>query len=180
MIKYDKSEIDDIAFELKNDKVLFIPTDTQIGILSKKNMNIYLIKKRSFFKKNVLFIPNTDYVKNINEDFIKLSNKFWPGPLTLIYKKKSYRIPNDETILAILNKTGPLYCSSANISNKKPIEKTSDIKNVFNKKWFKKIIYCDGYQKDNIPSTIYNLDNNEAIRLGRIKKEDIENVIKNK
>ena len=72
-----------------------------------------------------------DYVDDqAKDDFQKIAEKFWPGPLTLIIpirKNKSLnfissentlgiRIPDSLTARSLLLKTGPLATSSANIS----------------------------------------------------------------
>ena len=50
--------------------------DYVYGILSIDKANIYRVKKRDRNKKIVLFIPNLSYVKNINDNFIKLAKAF--------------------------------------------------------------------------------------------------------
>ncbi len=177
---YNKNEIDEIVFELRNNKAAIIPTDTQIGIMSLDDKLIYKIKKRSKKKKIVLFIESIKYVINPSEKFKKLANKFWPGELTLIENGISYRIPNSKIILEILSKVGKAYCSSANISNSDPILNISDaIKEFEHMK--NKIILVDIENKgNNISSTIYDVDNNIILREGKIKKEDIERCLNGK
>tara|TARA_B100000900_G_scaffold252078_1_gene214822 strand:- start:146 stop:568 length:423 start_codon:yes stop_codon:yes gene_type:complete len=72
-----------------------------------------------------------DYVDNeAKDDFQKLAEKYWPGPLTLIIpisKNKSLdfiprentlgiRIPDSSSARSLILETGPLATSSANIS----------------------------------------------------------------
>ena len=177
---YSKNEIDEIVFELRNNKAAIIPTDTQIGILSLDDKLIYKIKKRSKKKKIVLFVESIQYVNNPSEKFKKLANKFWPGELTLIENKISYRIPNSETILKILSKIGKAYCSSANISNSNPILNVNDAIKEFEHMKHKLILVDIENNGNNISSTIYDIDNNIVLREGEIKKEDIEGYLNGK
>ena len=96
---------------------------------------IYKVKKRD--KKKALILMGSqiqqvlDYVDNdAIDDFQKVAEKFWPGPLTLIIpikKTKSLnfiscentlgiRIPDSLTARSLILETGPLATSSANIS----------------------------------------------------------------
>ena len=90
--------------EIRNDGVVVFPTETVYGVganaLSKNGVsNIFKIKNRG--KDNPLIVHVCDYdvskyVENVSEDSMKLIEKFWPGPLTIIFKKKSI-IPNETT-----------------------------------------------------------------------------------
>tara|TARA_Y100001978_G_C23572609_1_gene374936 strand:+ start:101 stop:682 length:582 start_codon:yes stop_codon:yes gene_type:complete len=126
------------AFEkLKIGKPIIFQTDTlpAIGCLPKYFDIIYKIKKRE--RKKALILMGSqikqvlDYVDNdAKDDFQKVAEKFWPGPLTLIIpinKNKSLkfssdlntlglRIPDSSTARSLILKTGPLATSSANIS----------------------------------------------------------------
>ncbi|MEG0123973.1 MAG: Sua5/YciO/YrdC/YwlC family protein, partial [Malacoplasma sp.] len=66
MVIYNENELDSIAFELKNFKSAIFLTDTIFGILSINKNKIYKIKKRPFYKKIILFIPNTKYIKKFS------------------------------------------------------------------------------------------------------------------
>ena len=96
---------------------------------------IYKVKKREKNKALILMGSQIqqvlDYVDHdAIDDFQKVAEKFWPGPLTLIIpirKNKSLnfissentlgiRIPNSLTARCLISETGPLATSSANIS----------------------------------------------------------------
>lgn len=177
MVKYNINDLKAVVFELKNNKSLIAPTDTVYGILSIDKTNIYKIKKRDRNKKVVLFIPNLSYVKNINENFIKLADAFWPGKLTLIKNKVSYRIPNNKFILELLQNTGPLFCSSANISGKPTINNHEEA--IVNFKANKSdIIFLESNFSNGSPSTIYDVDKDKILREGDISYDQISRVIK--
>ena len=126
------------AFEkLKTGKPIIFQTDTlpAIGCMPKYSEMIYKVKKREKNKALILMGSQIqqvlDYVDHdAIDDFQKVAEKFWPGPLTLIIpirKNKSLnfissentlgiRIPNSLTARCLISETGPLATSSANIS----------------------------------------------------------------
>jgi len=126
------------AFEkLMKGKPIIFQTDTlpAIGCMPKYSDMIYKVKKRDKNKALILMGANIkqvlEYVDNdARDDFQKVAEKFWPGPLTLIIpirKNKNLnfiseqntlgiRIPNSLTARSLVSETGPLATSSANIS----------------------------------------------------------------
>ncbi len=126
------------AFEkLKTGKPIIFQTDTlpAIACMPEYSNIIYKIKKRDKNKALILMGSQVqqvlDYVDNdARDDFQKVAEKFWPGPLTLIIpikKNKSLnfissentlgiRIPDSLTARSLIVETGPLATSSANIS----------------------------------------------------------------
>tara|TARA_Y100001978_G_scaffold59207_1_gene53424 strand:+ start:149 stop:730 length:582 start_codon:yes stop_codon:yes gene_type:complete len=139
------------AFEkLKIGEAIVFQTDTlpAIGCIPKYSEIIYKLKKRD--KKKALILMGSqisqvlDYVDDqAKDDFQKIAEKFWPGPLTLIIpirKNKSLnfissdntlgiRIPDSLTARSLLQETGPLATSSANISG---LDTSFDAKSVSN------------------------------------------------
>ncbi|MGL4768613.1 MAG: L-threonylcarbamoyladenylate synthase [Mycoplasmoidaceae bacterium] len=172
MVLYNNNDTKFISFELKNRKVLICPTDTVNGVLSMHKSDIYKVKKRRLTKKIILFISNVFFIKNPSKDLIKLAKCFWPGKLTLIYNGKGYRCPNDPFILDLLEHTGPLYSSSANISGQEPCRSTLDAYQSLSK--YKRLIVVKGSSDNNsLPSTIYNVDKKKIIREGQISLAEI-------
>ena len=123
--------------KLRIGKPIIFQTDTlpAIGCLPKYSEMIYEVKKRDKNKALILMGSQIqqvlDYVDNdARDDFQKVAEKFWPGPLTLIIpirKNKSLnfisndntlgiRIPDSLTARSLILETGPLATSSANIS----------------------------------------------------------------
>ena len=101
---------------------------------------------------------------------------FWPGPLTLILKRKpnlnisklfiasnntiGVRVPDHNVILEIIKKCNfPIFCTSANITGKKSnINAKSIMKNFKNKKI---AIIKDGVTKLKKDSTIIDVTENK-------------------
>lgn len=179
-ITYQESNlhIDSIAFELKNNKAAIIWTDTVPGIISLNKKLIYKIKGRPLEKKLIRFVSNLNQIENRNEKFNLLANEFWPGALTIVYKEESYRMPNSEFLLKLIDKTNVLYSSSANLSGLPPIKSKEEAFKYFgNHK--NNIIFIDGnYSQQTEPSTVFDIDKNKILREGKIKNEQLEKYIK--
>ena len=125
---------------LKSGLPIIFPTDTlpAIGCLPKFSNIIYDFKKRDRDKPLILMGSEhkqlIDYVhESAKEDYENLASKYWPGALTMVIpaseKQTSIltsndltlglRIPNSYIAQSLLEKTGPLLTSSANISGLK-------------------------------------------------------------
>ena len=123
--------------KLKIGKPIIFQTDTlpAIGCMPIYSEMIYKIKKRDKNKALILMASQIqqvlDFVDNhARNDFQRVAERFWPGPLTLIIpisKNKSLnfissentlgiRIPDSLSARSLLLETGPLATSSANIS----------------------------------------------------------------
>ena len=122
---------------LKSGLPIIFPTDTlpAIGCLPKFSNIIYEFKKRDRNKPLILMGSEhkdlIDYVhESAKEDFEKIASKYWPGALTIVIPASEkqtvnltsndltigLRIPNSYMAQSLLNETGPLLTSSANIS----------------------------------------------------------------
>tara|TARA_Y100001933_G_C18971017_1_gene552553 strand:+ start:1204 stop:1782 length:579 start_codon:yes stop_codon:yes gene_type:complete len=129
--------VDEAITLLKKGLPIIFQTDTlpAIGCLPEYSEIIYEVKKRDKNKPLILMGSEinqiTSYVhQKAKGDFIKLAEKFWPGPITLIIpiadQKKDVitsndnslgiRIPNSSIAQKIIFYTGPLVTSSANLS----------------------------------------------------------------
>ena len=169
------------------EKVVVFPTDTVYGIGTIWTdyvgiEKIYDIKKRDGRKPLAVlaysFEQIKDYIEIVNNSTIDLVNKYWPGAVTFIFKKKvnfdypletiAFRIPNSTTALEILRKFGPLATTSVNLSGEEPINNPTDIE-----KKFPNIDYIvsDKEEFSSVSSTIVDLTTKEIkiLRQGEIK-----------
>ena len=198
-IKEDELRI--VTKALDEDKLIVFPTETVYGIAGNA-LNVEVIdklfqaKKRDYSKPFSLMLSDINKIKDIayvSADEEKIINKFMPGPITLILKKKDcisnlvtansdtvgVRIPNHEIALSILKSVDyALATSSANISGR---SNNSDITDIINDL----ANYVDIFIKGNISSnllasTVVEIKNNEVniLRSGIISKENIEEVIR--
>ena len=186
---------------LNNEELVAIPTETVYGlagnIFSEKAVKaIFETKERPFFNPLIVHIPNVEYLETIVEAIPEkakfLAEAFWPGPITLVLKKKSIipdlitggkdtvavRIPNHPTTLELLNQLDfPLAAPSANPFNRISPTKAEHVESYFKDKI--KMVLDGGACKSGIESTIIGFENGEPIiyRLGSTSTEAIEAVV---
>ena len=123
--------IEEAASILAGGGLVAFPTETVYGLgasfLNKDAVErIYRVKKREKNKPLVIFIDGIrelqELISEIPETGKKLIKRFWPGPLTLIFKGKdgdkiSFRMPANRICQELLSKVDfPLATSSANLS----------------------------------------------------------------
>lgn len=136
-------------------KVVCFPTDTVYGVgaLIDDNLGIekiYVLKHRDYNKPLAILAPSVEsilpYIEYPTADVIDLMKKYWPGALTIIFKKHAdlitninprhntiaFRIPNSKVALAILNHFGPMATTSVNLSGSEPLNDLSTIMENFN------------------------------------------------
>lgn len=118
-------------------QVVVIPTDTVYGIAAdafspQAVATLLAAKGRGRDMPPPVLIPRIGTMEGlateISDDARKLAEKFWPGPLTLIFHAQpsltwdlgdtvgtvALRVPDDQLALDLLAVTGPLAVSSAN------------------------------------------------------------------
>ena len=197
----NEDELRIVTKALDEDKLIVFPTETVYGIAGNA-LNVEVIdklfqaKKRDYSKPFSLMLSDINKIKDIayvSTDEEKIINKFMPGPITLILKKKDcisdlatasrdtvgVRIPDHFIALSILKSIDyPLATSSANISGR---SNNSDITDIINDL----ANYVDIFIKGNISSnllasTVAQIKDNEIniLRNGIISKYDIEEVIR--
>lgn len=194
-------DIDFCVELLKKEEVVAIPTETVYGlagnIFSNKAIDkIYKIKNRPYYNPLIVHTDSiekiSEFVEYIPDNALKLLNKFSPGPLTIILKKKkiindiitgnkdsvAIRIPNHKLTLELLSKIDfPVAAPSAN-----PFSYVSPTNpNHVNENLGDKIQYIlDGGQCEiGIESTVISFieETPKILRFGKITKEDIISVI---
>ena len=123
---------------VKSGGMIAFPTDTVYGIgvsaFQADAINrIYQVKERSALKAIPILLGDAETAEQITPRFTPLvkilSEKFWPGPLTLIVPLLSslpgnlsplstigLRVPDHEFTRTLLRETGPLAATSANLS----------------------------------------------------------------
>lgn len=115
---------------LKSGGVIIFPTETVYGIGTlasneKAIKRIYEIKKRPSDKPLQILIADLKQVESLAQDIStkarELIKKYWPGPLTLVFKARSggsvgIRMPKHDWLLKLIKEIGPLAATSANLS----------------------------------------------------------------
>lgn len=197
----DETKIEEIANAIKEGKLIIFPTDTVYGIGTNAYneeacKKIYEIKGRPSCKPLIILISDTsmieDLVENISPKEQKIIEKFWPGPLTIKFKKRKGILPDiisagDEYVRIRLIKNGliykiiekaevPVVAPSANISGHPTGIKIDNIIKELGRK-VDYILDCGDYKSDE-PSTIVQVEDEKivVIREGKIKREELENL----
>ena len=199
---FNKKTLQKTIDYLNNECVVGLPTETVYGLggnayLKNSIEKIYKLKERP--KYNPLIVHYYSYDKAIedvlpNKYFKKLYEKFCPGPITFILKKKNnsrihplssaklktvaVRFPKHKVIRSILkNLNFPLAMPSANKSNAVSPVSAKDVYDEFQKKI--PLIVDGGVSKIGIESTVIDLTSfPKILRPGRIHKNLIENTLK--
>jgi len=186
---------------LNQEKLVAIPTETVYGlagnIFSEKAIDsIFKTKQRPLFNPLIVHIPSIDYLESIvariPEKAKLLAEVFWPGPITLVLKKKevipdvitagkdtvAVRIPNHPMTLELLKQLDfPLAAPSANPFNRISPTSAEHVESYFKNDI--KMVLDGGTCTSGIESTIIGFENDEPIiyRLGSTSIEDIENIV---
>ncbi len=138
----DREQIDAAAAILRRGGLLAIPTETVYG-LGADGLNedavrrIFEAKGRPQDNPLILHVPSADwlarYCEDVPEAAYRLAERFWPGPLTMILKKKDVvplrttggletvgmRCPDHAVTRAIIEAAGvPVAAPSANASGR--------------------------------------------------------------
>ena len=187
----------------KNDCIA-VPTETVYGLAGNAYSNIaikkiFKLKKRPVNNPLIVHYYDINKLKQdcyINDNFIKLFNKFSPGPITFILKLKkdskiSNFVTNKQKTLAVRfpkhllfrkllkNLNYPLAAPSANISTKLSSVQASDVIEEFGSKI--KYILNGGKCQIGVESTIINLTTKPTIlRFGGLDILKIEKILKKK
>ncbi len=187
--------IREAARTIKLGGLVIIPTETVYGIaanmLDQKAVGrLYELKKRPLDKPLSIHIAKKekveDFARSIPVSAYKLMDKFWPGPLTLILKAikggtVGLRMPDNEIALRVIAEAhDPIVCPSANLSgNPAPADFEEAIKDLDGLVDF---AIDAGQTKLGLESSIVDLTVNlpAIVRIGAIKKEEIETVISKK
>ena len=186
---------------LSNNELVAIPTETVYGlagnIYSEKAIKtIFETKQRPFFNPLIVHIASVNdlekIVESIPEKARLLADMFWPGPITLVLKKKNtipnlitagkatvaVRVPNHPTTLELLRQLDfPLAAPSANPFNRISPTKPEHVEDYFKDQI--KMVLDGGPCAKGIESTIIGFENDEPIiyRLGSTSIEAIEAVV---
>ena len=200
----DKSQIEEIAETatevLKSGGVVVYPTDTLYGLGANaldENavLKIYKIKKRDKNKPLSIIAKDIKMVRRIacvDSKVEKILNKIWPGPITIVLRKKdivSYaltgssetvaiRIPDNEFISALTNRIDfPIVATSANISGEKNLLDPDKIISKFKSSELKPELFINAGKVENPkPSTIVDLTTGvpKILRAGIIGTNEIK------
>lgn len=171
-----------------------IPTDTVYGLVCDAlNIDsvdkIYKLKKRDYNKPLVILVSNIEMLKkcirNLNDLELDIINKYWPGELTIVFKKSNYipdivaggtdeiaiRMPNNKELVDLINSVDrPLVATSANVSSQDTITNINKLEDSIKDNMD---FIIDGGTINNSASTIIKVIDNKIkiYREGNLAKE---------
>ncbi len=188
------------AEAIKQGKLVLFPTETVYGIgadaLNETAVKkIYVAKGRASDNPLIAHISNIEMleklVENVGEIEKKLIEKFWPGPLTIVFKKRkivpdiitggldtvAIRMPSNIIARKLIDYSNcPIAAPSANISGKPSGTLVEDIIEELDGKV--EYIIDSGKVEIGVESTVIRVVDNvvHILRPGKITKEDIEKI----
>ena len=189
-----------IKEKLNNLELVSLPTETVYGLAGlgtkiESAKKIYKLKERPLHKKLIFHCSDMKMVKKfffLDQENEMLAKRFWPGPLTLVLKRKSLQIPKSLTInndcavripkndftIEVIKKVGlPLIMPSANRFKKLSPINAKMVSNQF--KDTNLLIIDGGKCKIGLESTLVRILKNklEIIRPGKISLSQIKKVL---
>jgi len=198
-----------VAEQLQQGEVLGMPTDTFYGLAADPiNLHavdrIYEIKSRSRHKPLSLLIGSVAQAESLAKDllpeFYLLTDRFWPGPLTLIVQAApglplkvtansgnvALRVPAARIPLEVIRKAGvPITATSANLSGAAECTSAEAVRNQLGSRL--NLIVDGGPSPRQVPSTIVDLTVDEigkacwrVQREGAVPAEEIASVLSRK
>jgi L-threonylcarbamoyladenylate synthase len=170
---------------LNNGGVVAFPTDTVYGLASLPFREecvecLFIIKGRNSTKAIAILIGKKDDLKLVVREVTplasRLSNQYWPGPLTLVLPGRldlptnlspngtiGVRMPDHPVALALLRRTGPLAVTSANISGKGNTNSVQEVLEQLDDRIH--LVIDGGTTPGGIPSTVVDCTGNEPVIL---------------
>jgi L-threonylcarbamoyladenylate synthase len=180
---------------LKEGEIIAFPTDTVYGLASDAFhapgiIKLFEAKGRDSNKAISILIGSKDQVKLITSHMTKvakkLTEKFWPGGLTVIVPRKDsipelisttknigIRMPDHPIALELLRSFGPLATTSANLSGGSNPQSAIDVFDQLNGRI--PLILNGGVCPGGIPSTVVDCTGEKPVvlRVGAISEGEI-------
>ena len=201
ILKDTEQDIKKAGEILKNGGLIAFPTETVYGLgangLDEEAVSkVYKAKGRPSDNPMILHIAEIseiyDIAEELSEDGRKLVEAFWPGPLTVVVKRKpivpdtttgcldtvGVRMPSDETARNLIKAAGvPIAAPSANLSGKPSPTMAEHVIKDMNGRIDG--IICGGKCQVGIESTVVSVvgDTPVILRPGKITKEDMSKVL---
>jgi L-threonylcarbamoyladenylate synthase len=185
-VSYNTNNIDDRITELlKNGGVGLLPTDTIYGLstvaLNQRAVEkVHRLKERGKGKPLIVLISDISQLSELGLSIkvAGLTERHWPGPVSVIFESTdvphwlqlgtnslAIRMPDIKELRRLIEKTGPIVSTSANLQGQKPAKNVSE-----SKKYFKDKLdfYVDFGELEGQPSTLVKIENSslKIIRQG--------------
>lgn len=184
---------------LQHGGLVAFPTDTVYGLASlpfkgEDVERLFAAKGRNNSRAIAILIGDLSDVHKVVESFderaLRLAERFWPGPLTLVVPKKAIlpeelsadhtigvRMPDHPIALALLHRIGPLAVTSANISGGENTNTAEEVSQQLNGRVH--LILDGGKTSGGVPSTVVDCIAAElsVLRYGPISLEMLQTAL---
>lgn len=183
---------------LETGGLVAFPTDTVYGLGAPAFMphavgRIYAVKGRPRSKAIPLLLASTDSLKDVAEDITPeaalLAKRFWPGPLTIVLRRKAtvpdivtargatvaVRVPDHDFTLRLIEAAGgALAATSANISGRPDPVTAQEVLAYLGGRI--ELILDGGRCPGGVPSTVVDLtgESPRILRHGAISRSQVE------
>ncbi len=170
-----------IIKQIKANKIVFMPSDTIYGLfgcaLSSRTVEeIYSLKSRDPRKPLIIMLSSIDdlllFEVNLNQKEREILERIWPEKVSVVLPVPSekffylhrgkntlaFRLPKNEELLSILENTGPLVSTSANLEGKSYAKTVAEAKKYFGNKIN---LYINKGAINSPPSTLIKINNGE-------------------
>lgn len=195
----DVDAIDEALLVLRHGGLVSFPTDTVYGLAgelfsSDSIERIYQAKDRESTKAIPVLIGSVDQLARVTTEIGKkawlLAETYWPGALTLVVPKHpdlpanlstqptvGVRMPDHPFALALLQASGPLAVTSANLSGQASPQTAEDVLSQLCGRI--ELVVDGGRTPGGTPSTVVDCTGAEPVilRQGPISAEEIQRVI---
>lgn len=198
----DMKILEQAAALIRKGGTVIFPTETVYGLgssalLKESVSRIFEAKGRPSDNPLIVHISNYDMLlycigEPLSEKAQKLIAYFWPGPLTIIFKKSKYipdevtagldtvaiRMPENKVALGLIEKSRvPIAAPSANISGKPSPTAPEHVINDMEGKV--DVILCSKSTKVGVESTVIDVSGDIPVilRPGGVTREDLEKIL---
>ncbi len=189
----EEDKISEAASVIRGGGLVIFPTDTVYGLgADARNKEavgkVYQVKKRPQNKPLIIQVGDVGQIHSlvaaVPRQASVLIEKFWPGALTLVFKRKdssqtvALRMPDNRIALSLMKRAeAPLTSPSANLSGKPSPSRIEEIDEELVRKV--DLVIDGGKTKIGVASTILDLTTfpPKVLREGAIPTREIESLL---
>jgi L-threonylcarbamoyladenylate synthase len=185
--------LDRAAELLEAGAVVALPTDTVYGVAvvgtrPDRLEALFALKRRPVDRRIAMLVADLDQAAEagggVDDRARQLAGRFWPGALTLVLPTadggtQGYRAPDHDVALALIRAAGPLFTTSANISDQPDTLGADEVLIAFATQQDELAAVVDGGPvPGGVASTVVDLSVTpmRVLRVGPIGKEELARV----
>lgn len=130
LLAADAAGLERAADLLRDGAVVAFPTDTVYGVgvsasHPERLSALFELKRRPLDRRIPILLAGPEQIGSefrVDERALSLARRFWPGALTLVLPgedgaSQAFRAPDHPVALALIRASGPIFATSANISD---------------------------------------------------------------